>query len=106
MAPIEYLSAYEDTHKYREIQVPPTATVPFTPLPPSPSPDAKCSVHMVKNSDLTMSLSVFVRTSDTKAPIVLPVYTFVVEVSHPLQRHVVCLSRADKAALIWPSHRL
>ncbi|KAL1410486.1 hypothetical protein Q8F55_004499 [Vanrija albida] len=79
MAPIEYLSEYEDKHKLREIQVPETASVPFTALPKAPSPDAKCNVYMVKNSDLTMSLSVFVRTSDTKIPITLPVYTFVIE---------------------------
>jgi len=79
--PIEYLSAYEDKHGYREIQVPPTSSIPFTPLPPAPSPDAKCKVFMAKNSVLHMNLSVFVRTSDTKAPISLPVYTFVIEVS-------------------------
>lgn len=78
---IEYLSKYDDKHGYRDIQVPPTSSVPFEPLPPAPSPDAKCKVFMVKNSVLTMALSVFVRTSDTDAPITLPVYTFVIEVS-------------------------
>lgn len=81
MAPIEWLSAYDDKHEYRDKQVPETKSVPFTALPPAPSKDAKCNVYMVKNSDLTMALSVFVRTSDTKAPITLPVYTFVIEVS-------------------------
>lgn len=93
--PIEYLSAYEDKHGYRNIQVPPTSSIPFTPLQPAPSPDAKCKVFIVKNSVLNMALSVFVRTSDTKAPIRLPVYTFVIEVSN-------CTMRLIRARLRTP----
>lgn len=76
---IKYLDEYEDKHAYREIQVPDTASVEFEPLPAAPSPDAYCRVHLLKNSDLTMGLSVFVRTSDTDAQLTLPVYTFVLQ---------------------------
>jgi hypothetical protein len=78
---IKYLDEYEDKHNYRNIQVPDTASLEFEPLKPSPSKDAYCKVHLIKNSDLTMGLSVFVRTSDTDAQITLPVYTFMLEVS-------------------------
>lgn len=77
--PIEYLSKYEDKHGYRPLQVPETKTLPFTPLKPAPSPDAKCKVYVLRQSDLTMSLSMFVRTSDEKALIRLPVFTFIIE---------------------------
>lgn len=77
--PIEYLSKYEDKHGYRPLQVPETKTVSFKPLQPAPSPDAKCSVHVLRQSDLTMPLSMFVRTSDEQAPIRLPVFTFIIE---------------------------
>ncbi|EJT50368.1 hypothetical protein A1Q1_00346 [Trichosporon asahii var. asahii CBS 2479] len=76
---IKYLDEYEDKHNYRNIQVPDTASLEFEPLKPSPSKDAYCKVHLIKNSDLTMGLSVFVRTSDTDAQITLPVYTFMLE---------------------------
>lgn len=78
---IEYLDQYEDTHQYRNIQVPDTSTLGFEPLKQAPSKDAYCKVHLIKNSDLTMGLSVFVRTSDTESQITLPVYTFLLEVS-------------------------
>lgn len=81
VVPIKYLDQYEDKHGYREIQVPDTKTLAFEPLKPSPDPKAYCKVHLVKNSDLTMGLSNFVRTSDIDAQITLPVYTFVLEVS-------------------------
>lgn len=77
---IDYLNEYEDKHNYRNIQVPDTASLEFEPLKPSPSKNAYCKVHLIKNSDLTMGLSVFVRTSDTDAQITLPVYTFMLEV--------------------------
>lgn len=78
---IKYLDEYEDKHGYRKIQVPDTKTLDFEPLKPAPDDKAYCKVHLVKNSDLTMGLSVFLRTSDTDAQITLPVYTFVLEVS-------------------------
>ncbi|GMK54871.1 hypothetical protein CspeluHIS016_0114570 [Cutaneotrichosporon spelunceum] len=76
---IKYLDEFEDKHNYRSIQVPDTKTVEFEPLKPAPNADAYCKVNLVKNSDLTMGLSLFVRTSDTDAQITLPVYTFVLE---------------------------
>lgn len=83
---IKYLDEHEDKHNYRSIQVPDTKTLEFEPLKPAPSGDAYCRVHLVKNSDLTMALSIFVRTSDTDAQITLPVYTFVLEVRTALAR--------------------
>lgn len=78
---IKYLDEYEDKHNYRTIQVPDTKTLEFEALKAAPNDDAYCKVHLVKNSDLTMGLSIFLRTSDTDAQITLPVYTFVLEVS-------------------------
>lgn len=77
--PIEYLSKHEDKHGYRPLQVPETKDVPFKAIAPAPSPDAKCKVHMLRQSDLTMPLSMFVRTSDQEAPLTLPVFTFMIE---------------------------
>ncbi|BEJ11470.1 hypothetical protein CspHIS471_0108920 [Cutaneotrichosporon sp. HIS471] len=79
MTSIKYLDEFEDKHNYRSIQVPDTKTIEFEPLKPAPNNEAYCKVSMVKNSDLTMGLSLFVRTSDMDAQITLPVYTFVLE---------------------------
>lgn len=66
----------EDIHGLKDLRVPPTSSVRWTPIPPG---TAACKVTVLRTGKITMPLGMLLRMQTTDK-IEIPVFTFLVEV--------------------------